>query len=334
MVRAFVLALLLGLPGTPDYATPPPITWLPNPAVSDAAEHARWARAVGPPVLIQRAPQDAPPAESVVVVTWNVRGSHGRLAEFVTELRSGRLTGAPVEHFVILVQEGVRLRTGPPPVFGREMKRASRIGGARPSDPDIVESAKALGLALAYVPSMRNGLGREDRGNAILSTLPLLEVHAFELPFRRQRRVGVSATVAVSDAGQIRPLRVVNVHFDTTEGRGRLYLLGNPRPAQARAMAGYLEAIDTSAPLAVIGGDFNTFLPFENAADDIRRAWTRNQGIEDSARTRGMVRLDYLFFRLDAELCGGTRRAPATFGSDHYPVIGRFHRSSAAACGA
>ena len=85
-------------------------------------------------------------------------------------------------------------------------------------------------------------------------------------------------------------------------------------------------------PLAIIGGDFNTFLPFENAADDTRRDWSRNQGVEDGTRTRGLVRLDYLFFRLDAELCGATQRAPATFGSDHYPVIGRFRRGTGASC--
>ncbi|HEX6322089.1 MAG TPA: hypothetical protein VFZ36_00065, partial [Vicinamibacterales bacterium] len=112
-----------------------------------------------------------------------------------------------------------------------------------------------------------------------------------------------------------------------------LWVLGNPRPAQARATLDYAGAIDTPAPLAIIGGDFNTFLPFEDAAEDMRRDWAKNQGGEDASRTRGLVRLDYLFFRIEAELCGGTRRAGGTFGSDHYPVIGRFRRSSGAVCG-
>jgi len=233
----------------------------------------------------------------------------------------------------LLVQEAVRIHHEPPPALEDGMKRAGRLGRTDPSLPDIVEAARAAGVSLLYVPSMRNGVEREDRGNAILSTLPLDEAYAFELPFRRQRRVGVAATVTVNDAGVPRPLRLVNVHFDTSQGWARLWVLGNPRPAQARATLDYAGAIDTPAPLAIIGGDFNTFLPFEDAAEDTRRGWAKNQGDEDASRTRGLVRLDYLFFRLEAELCGGTRRADGTFGSDHYPVIGRFRRTSGAVCG-
>ncbi|MEX2271424.1 MAG: endonuclease/exonuclease/phosphatase family protein [Vicinamibacterales bacterium] len=330
MTRALVLALLLGLSGLQTPA--PAVVWLPNPEVTDSVEQARWARAVGPPVLIQRAPTEPPDVESLAVITWNVHGTHGRLLDFIGQLKGGRLTGDPVEHFVLLVQEAVRIRHMPPPVFESGMKKAGRIGGTDPSLPDIVEAAEAFGLSLLYVPSMRNGEQREDRGNAILSTLPLDEVYAFELPFRKQRRVGIAATVTVRDAGIRRPLRVINVHFDTTEGRGRLYVLGNPRPAQARATIGYIDAMETPGAIAILGGDFNTFLPFEDAADHTRRDWSRNQGAEDTARTRGLVRLDYLFFRLDAELCGGTRRAPETFGSDHHPVIGRFRRPGGTEC--
>jgi endonuclease/exonuclease/phosphatase family metal-dependent hydrolase len=332
MACALLLALLLAVPGIQGQALPSSVIWLPNPAVADRSEQARWERAVGPPVLLQAPPSAAPEAESLVIVTWNVHATHGRLFDFVAQLKSGQLTGRPVEHFALLLQEAVRVRQLPPPPFAEGMKKASRIDGTDPNLPDIVETAEALKLSIAYVPSMRNGSEREDRGNAILSTLPLEQVHAFELPFRRQRRVGVAATITVSDAGVKRPLRLVNVHLDTTEGRDRLYVLGNPRPTQARATIDYVGAIDTPAPLAVIGGDFNTFLPFEDAANDTRRTWSRNQGREDDTRTRGLVRLDYLFFRLEAELCGSTRRAAATFGSDHYPVIGQFLRLNGAIC--
>ena len=327
-VRVFVLALLLA-----GAQLPSRLVWLPNPVSSDIPELARWSRAVGEPVVLQTPGRAVPDAESLVIVTWNVHGTHGRLLDFVAQLKGGLLTGRRVEHFVLLVQEAVRVRRGAPPAFEDGMKKASRIDGTDPALPDIVESAEALGLSLLYAPSMRNGEEREDRGNAILSTLPLDEVYAFELPYRRQRRVGVAATVSVTDAGVTRPLRVVNVHLDTTDGRDRLYMLGNPRPAQARATLDYIKAIETPSAIAVIGGDLNTFLPFEDAADHMRRDWSLNQGVEDPSRTRGLVRLDYLFFRIEAELCGDTSRARATFGSDHYPVIGRFHRSSATACG-
>ena len=66
----------------------------------------------------------------------------------------------------------------------------------RPRRPttDVRDIAEQFGLSVAYVPSMRNGPAtalseREDRGNAILSTEPLLDVRAIELPFGKQRRV-------------------------------------------------------------------------------------------------------------------------------------------------
>ena len=45
---------------------------------------------------------------------------------------------------------------------------------------------------------MRNGRPPqtdEDRGNAILSTEPLADLTAIELPFEQQRRVAVAATL-------------------------------------------------------------------------------------------------------------------------------------------
>ena len=67
---------------------------------------------------------------------------------------------------------------------------------------DIVEAAGRLGLSLVYVPSMRNGSDTdEDRGNAILSTEPLSDVAAVELPFERQRRVAIDAAVSVTGQG-------------------------------------------------------------------------------------------------------------------------------------
>lgn len=335
MRRTVVLLLLLGWTSLQAQAPQAvSISWLPNPHAADAIELARWASAVGPPLLIQRdAAVAPPPADSLAVVTWNVHGQHGRIADFIAQLKSGALTGEPVSDFVMLIQEAVRIRESPPPVFAPGMKKASRIDDADALLPDIAEIAEAMDLTLLYVPSMRNGIEREDRGNAVLSTLPFTEAYAFELPFRKQRRVGIAVTVTVRDAEVLRPLRLVNVHFDTSQPGRRLYVLGNPRPEQARATLKYIEMMETKTPLAILGGDLNTFLPFEDAADHTRRDWARNHGTEDAARTRGMTRLDYLFFRLQGELCGHTRRAPARFGSDHYPVIGRFERSRTGACG-
>ena len=66
----------------------------------------------------------------------------------------------------------------------------------RPRDPDVADingHAAGLGLSIFYAPSMRNGPElREDRGNAIISTEPLLDPIALELPLARQRRVTAS----------------------------------------------------------------------------------------------------------------------------------------------
>ncbi|NOT26456.1 MAG: hypothetical protein HOP16_10185 [Acidobacteria bacterium] len=86
---------------------------------------------------------------------------------------------------------------------------------------DIVETARTRGLSVFYLPSMRNGseegAAGEDRGNAILSTLPLTELAGIELPFERQRRVAAAATVTRRDAaGAPWRLRVVSVHLNAT----------------------------------------------------------------------------------------------------------------------
>jgi endonuclease/exonuclease/phosphatase family metal-dependent hydrolase len=81
---------------------------------------------------------------------------------------------------------------------------------------DVGALATRLHLHSVYVPSMRNGRlfpsdAREDRGNAILSTWPLDDLRAIELPFGRQRHVGVAARVMVPG---LPPLRVMTVHLD------------------------------------------------------------------------------------------------------------------------
>ena len=69
---------------------------------------------------------------------------------------------------------------------------------------------------------MRNGSAttleeREDRGNAVLSTEPLSDVLAIELPFGKQRRVAVAAIV--NPRSTLAPMRVVAAHFDANGDR-------------------------------------------------------------------------------------------------------------------
>ena len=119
--------------------------------------------------------------------------------------------------------------------------------------PDIVEVARTLGMSLVYVPSMRNGAAtsryeREDCGNAILSTEPVTNITAFELPFAKQRRVAVAATVTMRGSGG--RLRVVAAHLDTP-GHGTI--------GQARALAEFIASAKGDVPL-VLGIDTNALL--------------------------------------------------------------------------
>src|SRR5687767_5018424 len=69
------------------------IHWIPAPADA-AAEIDRWCRAVGPPLLAPDpagGPNEPPPLEDLVVVTWNAHMADGRLPDLVRALRSGEL---------------------------------------------------------------------------------------------------------------------------------------------------------------------------------------------------------------------------------------------------
>src|SRR5439155_5701261 len=132
---------------------------------------------------------------------------------------SGTLTGQPVGSFVLLLQEAYRSGADvPSKPSGRtswaSAQRPPHAGGTR---DDIVTIARRLKLAAFYVPSMRNGAPgatEEDRGNAILSTLPLSELTAIELPLERQRRVALEATAPIVWPGHgAVTLRVVCTHF-------------------------------------------------------------------------------------------------------------------------
>ncbi|NIP79920.1 MAG: hypothetical protein GWM90_12135, partial [Gemmatimonadetes bacterium] len=177
-----------------------------------------WCAAVGPAVLGGWAEPTAGEAEvdTLRVVSWNAHAGGGHLRELVEDLRAGRLTGGgPVEHFVLLIQEAYREGEAvpgyDPGLPGGSAVDAAPVGRDR---EDIVRDAEALGLSLFYAPSMRSGTG-EDRGNAILATLPLTDPVAIELPVARQRRVAVGATVSARTAdGRPWQVQVASVHLE------------------------------------------------------------------------------------------------------------------------
>jgi len=296
---------------------------------TDARELDRWCRAVGPPILVTTPARPAatspPPLDELVVVTWNLHLAEGRLDELVARLRSGELTGRPVAHFVLLLQEFHRRGTDVP-VFPDRGRAAFHIGSRMTNPPDAHAHAASLGLSAWYVPSMRNGAEvREDRGNAILSTEPLHDLLAIELPLDRQRRVAIAAAVEVRTARGVEKLTLFDVHLEPVGPPRWLWLLRNPRDRQVRAVIRVASDDRRQGGAgAVIGGDFNTIREFEEKAYQRVRAWSASLAGENRRFTHLLGRLDYLFFRLAEGWSATTTRIGERFGSDHHPVIGRF----------
>lgn len=301
-------------------------------AEADARELSRWCRAVGAPVFVDAPRGDRPPSlDEIVVLSWNAHLAEGELRDLIAKLRSGALTGGrPVSHFVLLIQELYR-RGDAVPAFDARDRSAFAI---RPRDPDafdVDDHAATLGLSILYVPSMRNGPElREDRGNAIVSSEPLLDPFALELPLARQRRVALGAAVQVQTLEGPRRLELVDAHLEPLSSPKSLWVFKNPRAGQVRAILDVLDTpryADEGVAGVVLGGDFNTVR--SGAGEDayhLARAWSNSLGHEDVRNTHMMGRLDYLFFRLADGWTASTRRLDERFGSDHYPVIGTLSR--------
>jgi endonuclease/exonuclease/phosphatase family metal-dependent hydrolase len=285
-----------------------------------------WCRGVGP-VVYQAQPANGPgqyvpvrATDAIAVVSWNVNVGAGNLPAFIADLRAGKWSdGRRPEHFVLLLQEVLRTgETVPPPAPSqsgarRLLRRAPGV--------DIVGFAREFALSLIYVPSMRNGLDpnapSEDRGNAILSTLPLFAPGALELPFVRQRRVAVLAVLGLEDGD---PLGVASVHLDQFVGANRLWVFGTAR-ARSRQASAIAAILQPSGPF-VVGGDFNTWLGAnERALREMARVTGQAVQAREGTYSSGAV-LDYLFFRTPASGHATYERADDTYGSDHYPLVG------------
>jgi endonuclease/exonuclease/phosphatase family metal-dependent hydrolase len=152
--------------------------------------------------------------------------------------------------------------------------------------------------------------------------MPLDDFSAIELPFERQRRVAIAATVSgTSSQGTPWRLRLVSSHLDNMVGAARGWIVGGQfaRVRQTRALLDHLRA-DTAV---VLGGDFNTWFGFlEPAYAEIARVFPDTDVRDRRATFMGLLRLDHLFFRLPDGWTGTFRRAEQRYGSDHYPLIG------------
>jgi endonuclease/exonuclease/phosphatase family metal-dependent hydrolase len=314
------------------------IDWKNQSDAKDYETLRSWCLAVGPPVLLDASGSNnkLKALDSLVIASWNTHVGGGDLGRFVSDLRTGRLTaGEPVEDFVLLVQEV--FRSGPlvPATVPHNARMAALISETPPEGVrvDIVETAREQGLGLLYIPSMRNGRPREgtpaeDRGNAILSTIPLSSPISVELPFERQRRVAISASVSgETTSGTPWTVQVINVHLENRARWRRVFhSFGRCRLNQVTAL---LEALPVNAP-RVMGGDFNTWFrgPKEPAIRHVEESFDRPANVPEGGTVKpGFIlpkrTVDYMFFRVPNNWLGEYELVDDTYGSDHYPLLGR-----------
>ena len=293
------------------------VSWLTPSLETDARTLARWRAGVGQPLVASSSRAAASESiEGLTIVSWNIALGAGDVAEGFKQLQQAQ----PNHAVVMLLQEAFRAGDGVP----HTPLNAAFAGKLRcASGREIDDLARALDLWMYYVPSMRNGapgISDEDRGNAILSTIPLEDLVAIELPFERQRRVAVAATVrGRTSEGEPWKLRVASVHLDNMAGLSRGWIGGEY--ARVRQARGLREALGGSDPL-VLAGDFNTWFGFTDAAYlETARAFPQTR-VSDQRRTfLGLMRLDHVFYRLPETWRTEVRRADTAHGSDHHPLI-------------
>ena len=300
----------------------PTVTWFEPGLRQERDWLDSWRRSVGPPVVVS-ASSSAAAADRLIVVNWNMHVGGGDLGRLFDDVRQ---RWGPTTPVVFLIQEAYRAGPEVPSALDRTASFASLIKTPRADGgrEEIEDAARRLGLHAYYVPSMRNGgpsTSDEDRGNAILSTLPLTDLSAIELPFERQRRVAVAATIGGStSAGTPWHLRLVSAHLDNMVGARRLWIAGGEfgRTRQARGLVAALE----SERSLVLGADLNSWFGFRDGAyRTAARAFPQTQVTDRRATFHGLLRLDHLFFRLHDGRTAAFHRADDSYGSDHFPLI-------------
>jgi endonuclease/exonuclease/phosphatase family metal-dependent hydrolase len=330
------------------------ITWYGHPSPSDQVSNSSWCETLGPPTIIPQPHQSlrSSPTDTIVFGTWNIWVGGGDLKDFLaSELALACDAAGPqplpgFKPFVLLLQEAHQRSTLVPKV-PKDAPIPWRTGPEKrgPDAMDVIGVAESCGLALAYVPSSRNGWESdgawgEDKGNAILSSLPLNDVVAIELPFEAGRKVAVGAEIRLpsdpgAPPGPQSPLEisVVSVHLDVASTLVRTLKTGNrTRERQAEGLLEALELHGWGTGPSVVGGDFNTWSSRDAALKAMVRSYPQSPPVT-SQTTRGPFPTDHVFFRAGAagpfSLVPSSYRAlEDPYGSDHQArllriVVGR-----------
>jgi endonuclease/exonuclease/phosphatase family metal-dependent hydrolase len=305
----------------------------------------RWCATVGEAVLHFEPRAEFAPWErgvGVEVASWNMQINGGDLYGFMAGEFGLDCSG---EHprieagrppFVLLLQEAWRYSDELPftgsgrhvPWTIDEEQDAWDPAAPRPvleGEHDIVETAEACGLSLVYVPSARNGPDtgerpREDKGNAILSSLPLSTPIALDLPLEGGRKVAVAATILAPGGERV---RVVSAHLDVASTLVRALVSGNQtRARQARGLIDGLARAERDGPgteVVVVGGDFNAWVGNETTLKLMRQAFPESPPW-DGLGTRGSFPPDHMYFRRGSSRAftvESYERIGELYGSDH-----------------
>ena len=279
-----------------------------------------WCHSVGRPVLQPRFPAPGD-ITGMRILSWNVHVGGGRLEELLPHLLDDAARADM--GLTILLQETFRTGDAVPESYPATLRVPRSIRPRRPT-MDVRDIAEKFGLSVAYVPSMRNGPAtslteREDRGNAILSTEPLIDARAIELPFGKQRRVAVTALIPPRGGDRARSIRVVSTHFDTN----------GDRVAQAAALSERLTFL-TDVPLFV-GGDLNSMHGMQDNAVLALASRFPLASCGTGRTNRWPLRLDVLIplGRLDhmfaattlSDIARSCETLPHAYDSDHLPLL-------------
>lgn len=156
-------------------------------------------------------------------------------------------------------------------------------------------------------------------GNAVLTSLPILDVEIHPLPYTEATpklqtypRGAISVTVTAPDG---KPLRFVSTHFQ--------HNVPEDRTAEAEAING-LFAADGDGLRTILAGDMNA-KPEEDPIRILQRRWTY-AGDDPPSPTVPVVnptaRIDYIFYRGAADFrLKEARVVPEEMASDHRPVF-------------
>lgn len=286
-----------------------------------------WCSSVGSPLAVNNVSEPGD-IGTLLVVSWNVDVGAGRLDDFLDDLLAGKWTeGVQVADYVLLLQEAYRTDESIPRLAPKDSKKGNGIHhGEEDFHSDVWHLAQERNLDLFYVPGMRNGDDREDRGNAFLSTLPLSEFAAYELPPERQRRVAASAMVSGQTAGRPWSVRMINVHLENrARWKSPLSTFGGARQDQMSAL---LDAVGMRLEATIMGGDFNVWFKESNEGTiKLIRSYLVQAGESSELPTvhpgkkLPERRVDYLFYSRDRNWNVTYKRADDRYDSDHYPVL-------------